>query len=178
MSKSKYSCLHVVFRFRKELKRARGKNLTVWKGLNLGSSHATTWAPGRIWLPRNSLDWAEAAVPGVKCMFIMHGDLGFTPALRSNNKWAQQYLSVVPATQEAGLLEPKGSDFLTFCLVISSRPTEYLSQLRKARTVYRALWNCLSISVSSSKTLLPDHSSIWRSTETHSAFLTHKAVLH
>lgn len=47
----------------------------------------------------------------------------------------------------------------TFSLVMSSRPTEYLSQFRYARTVYKALWNCRSMSVSSSNTLLADHNS-------------------
>lgn len=49
----------------------------------------------------------------------------------------------------------------TLSLVMSRSPTEYLSQLIYVLTVYRALWNCLSISVSSSKTLLADHSNTY-----------------
>lgn len=50
----------------------------------------------------------------------------------------------------------------TFSLVMSRSPTEYLSHLIYVLTVYNALWNCLSISVSSSKTLLADHSNTCR----------------
>lgn len=49
----------------------------------------------------------------------------------------------------------------TFSLVMSRSPTEYLSHLINVLTVYKALWNCLSISVNSSKTLLADHSSTY-----------------
>lgn len=65
----------------------------------------------------------------------------------------------------------------TFSLVMSRSPTEYLSALIYVLTVYKALWNCLSISVNSSKTLLADHSNTYSKEENHCLWLSQEPFI-
>lgn len=61
---------------------------------------------------------------------------------------------------------------------MSKSPTEYLSHLIYVLTVYKALWNCLSISVNSSKTLLADHSNTYNKEKHHCSLHFHEHLIH
>lgn len=121
------------------------KNVTRTKNPVLDSlCHQASWGPCtapalRVWLTtRRRIPWGR----------------------KGQNHVAMYFMQMLRYSQPQTFLL---KDFLlrTFSLVMSRSATEYLSHLMYVLTVYSALWNCLSMSVNSSNTLLADHSSTY-----------------